>query len=434
MFLAQFIIAQSGLQHWTTREGLSSNWVTQITQDEKGYIWVATQYGLNRFDGYEFEPYYYEPNTPNSLLANWTRSIEKDTNGIFWLGTYYGGVSAFQYQQNQFTHYPIFLPDSTLVTGVYQVLATPKAIWVSSANGLYVKDKQQQDFRRLAKERIWSIKQNTTGQIFCLTNHNIQIFDALNFEKVDSIVFEGKRIRQIFIDHENILWAFRDNEVIRIHQKRGNWQKMISSIDDVPSGYYFADVPIYEDLQNQIWIGGQRGISIVSADRKSIRTIPAKDFFADDDFNGQTLTFFEDRDQNFWIGTTEGIFLRSPYTKRFEAPLNLNATNQLDELRTFVQIDSFFFVSNPMELSVFNLNNAEQAPITLLEKPIHNLSLNKEGKVYAAGHGLYRIDPQTLKIEVLDTKFSNSRSAVEDTKGRIWFNGIVYLSYLDPLT
>ncbi|MEL6721515.1 MAG: histidine kinase dimerization/phospho-acceptor domain-containing protein, partial [Bacteroidota bacterium] len=47
---------------------------------------------------------------------------------------------------------------------------------------------------------------------------------------------------------------------------------------------------------------------------------------------------------------------------------------------------------------------------------------------------MYRIDPQTLKIEVLDTKFSNSRSAVEDTKGRIWFNGIVYLSYLDPLT
>ncbi|MEN0050535.1 MAG: two-component regulator propeller domain-containing protein [Bacteroidota bacterium] len=146
VFLTQSIFAQSGLQHWTTQDGLSSNWVTQITQDDEGYIWVATQYGLNRFDGYEFKPYYYEPNTPNSLLANWTRSIQKDTDGTFWLGTSYGGVSAFQYQQSQFTHYPIFLPDSTLVTGIHQVLTTPKSIWVSSTNGLHVKNKQKQDF------------------------------------------------------------------------------------------------------------------------------------------------------------------------------------------------------------------------------------------------------------------------------------------------
>src|SRR5206468_4267970 len=52
---AQYEVSQ--FRHYTTREGLSNNYITGIIQDSSGYIWISTERGLNRFDGYNFKPF-----------------------------------------------------------------------------------------------------------------------------------------------------------------------------------------------------------------------------------------------------------------------------------------------------------------------------------------------------------------------------------------
>ena len=55
LFYTEFLLGQSVSQYWNTSDGLSNNWVSDITQDEDGHIWVTTQYGLNRIDPISFE-------------------------------------------------------------------------------------------------------------------------------------------------------------------------------------------------------------------------------------------------------------------------------------------------------------------------------------------------------------------------------------------
>ncbi|MEN0050534.1 MAG: ATP-binding protein, partial [Bacteroidota bacterium] len=222
------------------------------------------------------------------------------------------------------------------------------------------------------------------------------------------------------------MWAFRDHEIIRILQREEDWERTIFKVDDVPSNYSFVDVPIYEDQQKRIWIGGKLGVSMISPDRETIRTLTYEEFFGDKNFNGQVIAFFEDRDRNFWIGTTEGIFLQSPYNKRFKSSLDFEAINQYQELRTFVQVDSLFFVSNGSKLMVFNLNNTKEPAQIIMEEIIHKLFLSKNGNLYAAGDGLYRIDPKSLQVNTLEGQLGNLRSIIEDNQGRVWSSGFAH--------
>ncbi|MEM0992608.1 MAG: ATP-binding protein [Bacteroidota bacterium] len=433
MLSANFSFAQSGLQHWTTQDGLSSNWVTQIVQDDEGYIWIATQYGLNRFDGYEFTSYYHEPDNINSLSANWTRSIQKDEKATFWLGIYYGGINAFHAAQDSIVKFPIYTADSSLVTSVFQVLRTANdLIWVATIEGLYVKRDKQDFYQKILNRRSKSLQQENDRQVFCLTETDIQIFDVTNLQKQEVTSFPKNAIKQIFIDREGVLWAFGSNKLIRLTKGEDNWKKDSFYLNNSPTQYRYADPPMYEDRQNQIWIGGQNGISVVSPDRKMISTIQLSNFFERDDFQGEVLAFFEDQDRNFWIGSTEGIYMKPHYTKRFEMPMDMSSINQYQEPRKFVQTDSLFWLANGSKLLVFNLNQPEYPPKTIIDDSILKLLKAADGMIYASGRGLYRIDANTLKAELLLDQITNLRSLAQDRNQRIWSANFTNLVGYDP--
>src|SRR4029077_15822570 len=70
----------------STEEGLSQTRVTQILQDDQGFIWFASQYGLNRYDGYKFTVFKHEPGRTNSLSGVYIYSLFKDRSGVLWVG------------------------------------------------------------------------------------------------------------------------------------------------------------------------------------------------------------------------------------------------------------------------------------------------------------------------------------------------------------
>src|SRR6186713_714517 len=65
LFLASSLYAMNPglpftrIEHFTTENGLSNNNVYKLMEDKKGFLWVATAYGLNRYDGYTFKKYTY---------------------------------------------------------------------------------------------------------------------------------------------------------------------------------------------------------------------------------------------------------------------------------------------------------------------------------------------------------------------------------------
>ncbi|WP_285822017.1 ligand-binding sensor domain-containing protein [Xylanibacter muris] len=81
----------------------SNSQITDICQDRYGYIWIATEYGLNRFDGYHFTTYLHQPDDTTSLCCNAVSKIYCDDDGSLWVGTV-KGLDRFDYESNVFYH------------------------------------------------------------------------------------------------------------------------------------------------------------------------------------------------------------------------------------------------------------------------------------------------------------------------------------------
>ena len=68
-----------------TRDGLSNSQINYIFQDSKGFVWIATSYGLNRYDGYRFRTYYSDASDSTTLRNNYVDYIWEDQDGRLWL-------------------------------------------------------------------------------------------------------------------------------------------------------------------------------------------------------------------------------------------------------------------------------------------------------------------------------------------------------------
>ena len=72
--------------HLSTEQGLSQSRVDHMLQDRRGFIWIGTYNGLNRYDGYSFKTYKPDPNNPNSLGGSLVLPLFEDRSGILWIG------------------------------------------------------------------------------------------------------------------------------------------------------------------------------------------------------------------------------------------------------------------------------------------------------------------------------------------------------------
>ncbi|MFZ1281714.1 MAG: two-component regulator propeller domain-containing protein, partial [Ignavibacteriaceae bacterium] len=104
----QQINSQSILfNHLTTNNGLSNNYVSDIFQDRTGFLWFATDDGLNRFDGYDFKIYRNNPDDRNSISDNTILSFTEDADGNLWIGTKNGFVNKYDPILDKFTRWEI---------------------------------------------------------------------------------------------------------------------------------------------------------------------------------------------------------------------------------------------------------------------------------------------------------------------------------------
>lgn len=85
IWLLQCLIAVGQTQHFFTSDQLSSNQIMNICQDKAGYIWIGTEYGLNKYDGYRFTNYLYDKNNPSSISSNIITFLFNDSKGNLWV-------------------------------------------------------------------------------------------------------------------------------------------------------------------------------------------------------------------------------------------------------------------------------------------------------------------------------------------------------------
>src|SRR5262245_695716 len=122
----------------STNAGLSQTRVAQIVQDDLGFMWFGTQYGLNRYDGFKFKVFTPDPSRPDSISGAYIYALFKDRSGMLWIGCdrY---LERLDPTTEKFTHYRLepAADESRSVTVARISQDRAGILWLSTANGLY---------------------------------------------------------------------------------------------------------------------------------------------------------------------------------------------------------------------------------------------------------------------------------------------------------
>ncbi|HSC09984.1 MAG TPA: two-component regulator propeller domain-containing protein, partial [Rhodanobacteraceae bacterium] len=122
---------------YSTPEGLSQATSRAVAQDRDGFIWIGTQDGLNRFDGYGFKVYKHDRTDPGSLTHNHVWALLADPDGGLWVGTQAGGLNRYDPVLDRFTSYESAAGSDSSASRLVTALARDKngRIWVANGGG-----------------------------------------------------------------------------------------------------------------------------------------------------------------------------------------------------------------------------------------------------------------------------------------------------------
>ncbi|HYG38372.1 MAG TPA: two-component regulator propeller domain-containing protein [Cytophagales bacterium] len=339
-------------KHITPIEGLSHSFVRNIVQDHKGFIWIATANGLNRFDGYDITIYKNNPQDSNSIISNDVLRIFKDHKDNLWVGTN-KGVQLYNKEQDNF--YFFKETENGYINSIFQ--DSNKDIWVSGREFIYKYDRKNNKFIPLdipvqwtvistihedAKNRLWigsaeglwildkqNLKahlqkhipfKNVTnvfldeGKNFWFTsrsdgllNYNIHdsTFVSYNNEIGNPNSLPGNHILSIFEDSLNRIWLGTDNHGLAIFDRKENkFYNYLNSEADNESLIFNSVYSIFSDGSNNIWLGSYGGVELVKNNKFTHirRDILNKNSLS----HSNIISFYQDRAENIWIGTDGG--------------------------------------------------------------------------------------------------------------------------------
>ncbi len=176
---SQKIISQNNkpyFENYTSEKGLAQNNVRGMFQDEKGFLWFATQNGLSRYDGYTFINYKHNPNNKNSIIDNFVISVTGDKKGTIWLLTA-KGVSKIHLPTGKITNYP---SGKTNEQKIVQPDLEHSKMFLDSKGFIYVDGHYLGDKRELHFISILDTKTDKIENISPITQDHILYDDMKN--------------------------------------------------------------------------------------------------------------------------------------------------------------------------------------------------------------------------------------------------------------
>lgn len=211
----------------TNRSGLSNSQVNAILKDRRGYVWLGTQSGLNRFDGFRMKVFLYDDDNPCSIPNNSVDEIMEAANGDLWIHTSLG-YCVYRYDIEQFDRKPIKWLKSIGVNGEpYKMLIdSKKNMWfIVHGQGIYFLDTKKmatylfrfskkptsnmlpsyQQVNSICEQNGQVVIMYDNGAIYRLDGYAHKVVGKDNFLLTNKL--SAERTVYAFVDSKNNYWA-----------------------------------------------------------------------------------------------------------------------------------------------------------------------------------------------------------------------------------
>lgn len=135
-------------------DGLSQSTAEAILQDSRGYIWIGTNDGLNKYNGYDIKIYKSNRNDENTIVSNHIMSIAEDKKGNIWVGTD-NGISKINSKDDSIENYLGPINKKLQFYNVQDILITKSGhIMLGTNSGVYLYNDEKNGFERIFEKRV----------------------------------------------------------------------------------------------------------------------------------------------------------------------------------------------------------------------------------------------------------------------------------------
>ena len=305
----------------TIEDGLSQSTVETIYQDSKGYIWIGTNDGLDRYNGYEFKHYKYDKYDKNSIANNYIVDIIEDKNGYIWVSTI-GGLSRINPDKDEIKNYYSKEDRGNLSnSNLWQLLCTKdNRLIASTIDGLNVYDKNKDKFTRilykegeLPSQYIYSLEEDINGHIWVGTDNGLVELDKdLNIVKSYHDTIGDSDVYNVYDDSKGNIWVCTlDNGLFKINlddKSVENYKNNNSKIS-IPSNNVRD---IISDSEGKLWIATDKGLCTFDYEREEFITYNKKLYQSNSLIDDEIFCLLKDSSGLIWIGTYSGISRFNP--------------------------------------------------------------------------------------------------------------------------
>ncbi|KQX14404.1 two-component regulator propeller domain-containing protein [Flavobacterium sp. Root420] len=382
--------------HLETTQGLSNNNVKAFLRDSYGFLWIGTESGLNRYDGYGFKVYKMHSGVSNALSSNDILELQEDGSGDIWIDVGYSYM-VYKRDKDSFSN-----PKLLLLNLGIEMDFNPK-VFIDKSRNLWVINKKKiffHDFRK-KKTSVFQLKTvlqdefsiTDNGEFLYAIQFNSGICWKLNkksgvltFVELPDYIQQNANginaINIIYTDSNNGLWICSDKSEQVFYKKNATeqWKRF-----ELPSGLQTQAnhiTSIIENQPGQIWIGtDHKGLFIYDKGKDRFENLVADPWVETGPSSNSVKRLYKDNNETIWVG----------YNKK-------GLSYYHESFRNFINF------KHPQCSDV----------IAIMEDHQGNIWLGTDG------NGLYIKDKKTEAVRKLPVPNIAVISVLEDRKHRVW--------------
>ena len=404
--LFSFSQLQCNFENYSREQGLSDNFIYSISQDSNKYIWMATSFGINKFDGIQFQHYVKSDNLNKSVLRNDFMCSYIDLKGRLWFGSHNGTVMRYDNSKDTFENLSFdfsYVNEYPSIVKFYQIRNSP--VYALTTHGLFVFEESTKKFKFLFKS-IQSLHSSHIISMFIDNLGNFWIGTAKGeLIKIDKI---GTKHQTILMKDE--IGILRVSTFLKINDSlyyvgtsRGVYElntqtaicKKSTLFTEINQNYISA---IIRDKTNNIWFGtNYNGLWVCDNTKR---------FYHIEEFETQGVKIasindiFCDSYNSIWVATQgNGLFMHNPAkNKVHHTTMEIGLAHSVVSAITEDSQGNVWVGTDGGGISIFNSNfnflHELQAPFELSSNSILGFAKRTPDEVWVCtwGGGLIQIN------------------------------------------